>query len=44
MFMCECEKNGKFMMCESQYDFRVFIFVFTADYQIIDKNDDIHGE
>ena len=42
--MCESANNGKRLMCESQYDFLVFIFVFTADDKIVDKNNNIHGE
>ena len=41
--MCECAKNGEQIMCEKWYDFFVFIFLFTSDDPIIDKNGDIMG-
>ena len=42
LFLCECEKNGKLLMCESRYDFPVFIFVFDSDDPIIYKSENIH--
>ena len=44
VFMRKFTNNKKRLTCESCYYFNVFIFLFTANDPIADKNDDIHGE